>query len=54
MPAGFLADLAEGAPAIVIPEPEHVRAAVADELASRGVSDAGAVAIELLPEAGLT
>ena len=54
LPAGFLAALAQGAPAQIVPQPQHVRTAVADELASMGVQDAEAVAFELLPEAGLT
>jgi hypothetical protein len=54
VPAGFLATLAQGAPAQIVPQPQHIRTAVADELASQGVPDAEAVAIELLPEANLT
>jgi hypothetical protein len=54
VPAGFLAILAQGAPAQIVPQPQHIRTAVADELASQGVPGAEAVAIELLPEANLT
>jgi hypothetical protein len=53
VPKGFLAALADGAPTQVVPRPQHVRGAVAGVLASRGVKDAEAVAIELLPEGGL-
>jgi hypothetical protein len=54
VPAGFLAALADGAPARIVPRPEHVRTAVAAELGSRGIADPEAVAVTLLPEAGLT
>ena len=54
VPAGFLAALAQDAPAQIVPGPQHIRAAVATELASAGVEDAEAVAIELLPEAAFT
>ena len=54
VPAGFLAALADGAPASIVPKPEHVRTAVAAELASRGVPHPEAVAVTLLPEASLT
>jgi len=52
VPPGFLAALAQGAPAQIVPQLRHVRTAVADELAGQGVQDAEAVAVELLPEAG--
>ena len=52
VPAGFLAALGDGAPARIVPRPEHVRTAVAAELGSLGVPHAEAVAITLLPEAG--
>jgi hypothetical protein len=54
VPAGFLTALADGAPAHIVPRPEHVRTAVAAELGSRGVPHPEAVAITLLPEIGLT
>lgn len=54
VPAGFLAALADGAPAHIVPQPEHVRTEVAAELGSRGISDPEAVAITLLPEVSLT
>ena len=53
MPAGFLAALADGAPASTVPRPEYVRTAAAAELASRGVPHPEAVAVTLLPEASL-
>ena len=53
VPAGFLTALADGAPARIVPKPEHVRAAVAAELGSRGVRHPEAVAVTLLPEASL-
>ena len=54
VPAGFLAALADGAPARIVPKPEHVRTAVAAELGSHGVPHPEAVAVTLLPEASLT
>lgn len=54
VPAGFLTALADGAPARIVPKPEHVRTAVAAELGSRGVPHPEAVAVTLLPEIGLT
>jgi hypothetical protein len=54
VPTGFLATLAQGVPAQIVPESQHVRTAVADELASQGVPGAQAVAIDLLPEVALT
>ena len=54
LPAGFLAALADGAPAHIAPKPEHVRTAVAAELRTLGVPDPDATAITLLPEASLT
>jgi hypothetical protein len=53
VPAGFLAALADGAPASIVPNPEHVRTAVAAVLGSRGVPHPEAVAVTLLPEASL-
>ncbi len=47
------AALADGAPASIVPKPEHVRTAVAAELASRGVPHPEAVAVTLLPEVSL-
>jgi hypothetical protein len=53
VPAGFLAALADGAPASIVPKPEHVRTAVAAELGSRGVPHPEDVAVTLLPEVSL-
>jgi hypothetical protein len=53
VPAGFLAALAEGAPASMVPKPGHVRTAVAAELASWDIPHPEAVAVTLLPEVGL-
>jgi len=54
VPPEFLAALADGAPARVVPRPEHVRTAVAAELRNRSVPHPEAVAVTLLPEASLT
>jgi hypothetical protein len=54
VPAGFLTALAHGAPVSIVPRPEHIRAAVAAELGSRGIPHPEAVAVTLLPEASLT
>ncbi|MGH3201326.1 MAG: hypothetical protein ACRDP5_04620, partial [Streptosporangiaceae bacterium] len=54
VPDQFLASLADGAPARLIPRPEHILTSVITELSSRGIPDPAATAISLLPEAALT
>jgi hypothetical protein len=53
VPAGFLAAFADGTSASIVPKPGHVRAAVTDELGSRGVPHPEAVTVTLLPEVSL-
>jgi hypothetical protein len=54
VPDRFLAGLADGAPARLVPRPEHILRSVITELAGRGVADPAAIAIALLPEVDLT
>lgn len=53
VPDRFLADIAEGAPARLVPRPEHILRSVITELSGQGVPDPAVVAIALLPEASL-
>ena len=54
VPDQFLASLADGAPARLVPRPGHILTSVITELSSRGVPDPAATAISLLPGASLT
>jgi len=54
VPDRFLADLADGAPARLVPRPEHILKSVITTLSGQGVPDPAAIAIALLPEVALT
>jgi hypothetical protein len=54
VPDQFLAGLAGGTPAQLVPRPEHILRSVIAELSGQGAPDPAAVAIALLPEVSLT